>query len=71
MERLNPIFRLLNLCGGSFVLCKTDAFHAIGRAMTLYKHYCYEQGKKIPIAFREQILENLHELDERNGRSLF
>lgn len=30
MERINPIFRLLNLCGGAFIVCKKEAFDSIG-----------------------------------------
>ena len=29
LERLNPIFRFLNLCGGAFLLCQSEAFRAI------------------------------------------
>jgi hypothetical protein len=29
--------------------------------MARYKDYCYEQGKMIPISFREQILPGLSE----------
>lgn len=30
MERINPVFRLLNMSGGAFLLCRKDAFDAIG-----------------------------------------
>ena len=30
MERLNSIFRLLNLSGGAFILCHREAFQAVG-----------------------------------------
>ena len=30
MERLNPFFRLLGLCGGVFILCRREAFRAVG-----------------------------------------
>ncbi len=30
MERLNPLFRMLNLCGGYYILCKADYFIDIG-----------------------------------------
>lgn len=30
MERLNPLFRFLNLSGGAFLFCRADAFRAIG-----------------------------------------
>ncbi len=32
-----------------------------GEPMALYKHYCYELGKMIPISFREQILPGTFE----------
>ena len=39
MERLNPVFRLLKLCGGAFLLCRRDAFEAIGGfSMSLYAY---------------------------------
>jgi len=30
MERINPVFRILNMSGGAFLLCRKDAFDAIG-----------------------------------------
>lgn len=30
LERLNPLFRLLGLCGGVFLLCEREAFQNIG-----------------------------------------
>lgn len=30
MERLNPLMRLLKFCSGAFLLCRADAFRAIG-----------------------------------------
>lgn len=30
MERLNPLFRLFNWGGGVFLLCRADAFQAVG-----------------------------------------
>jgi len=29
LERMNPFFRLLKLCGGAFILCNRDAFETI------------------------------------------
>ncbi len=41
MERLNPIFRLFNWSGGVFLLCRGDAFQAIGGFST--RLYAYEE----------------------------
>jgi len=39
MERLNPLLRLLKICGGAFLLCKADAFRTIdGFSLTLYAY---------------------------------
>ena len=39
MERLNPLLRVLKICGGAFLLCKADAFRAIdGFSLTLYAY---------------------------------
>jgi len=39
MERLNPLLRILKICGGAFLLCKADAFRAIdGFSLTLYAY---------------------------------
>jgi glycosyltransferase involved in cell wall biosynthesis len=67
IERLNPLFRLLNLCGGYYILCKADAFHAIGGFSTdLYaledidfvlrlKRYGQSVGKKFKILHRHPV----------------
>ncbi len=47
MERLNPLFRLFNLCGGAFLFCRRDAYRAIGGFST--ELYAYEE---IDFAFR-------------------
>jgi len=41
MERLNPLFRLLKLCGGAFLLCRKDAFMSISGFST--RLYAYEE----------------------------
>ena len=41
MERLNPLFRLFNWSGGAFILCKREAFQAIGGFSTSL--YAYEE----------------------------
>lgn len=58
MERLNPLFRIFNWCGGAFLLCRTEAFHAVGGfSLDLYafeeidfvirlKRYGRTQGKQ-------------------------
>ena len=39
MERLNPLFRILKLSGGAFLLCRKDAFEAInGFSQGLYAY---------------------------------
>lgn len=39
MERLNPLFRLFNLCGGAFLLCERSAFEMIrGFSLDLYAY---------------------------------
>jgi glycosyltransferase involved in cell wall biosynthesis len=41
MERLNPLFRLFNWCGGALLLCQREAFQAIGGFSTSL--YAYEE----------------------------
>lgn len=41
MERLNPLFRLFNWCGGAFLLCQHEAFQSIGGFSTSL--YAYEE----------------------------
>ncbi|MBX2818601.1 MAG: glycosyltransferase [Rhodothermaceae bacterium] len=41
MERLNPLFRLLKLCGGAFLLCRKEAFVSISGFST--RLYAYEE----------------------------
>jgi glycosyltransferase involved in cell wall biosynthesis len=41
MERLNPLYRLLSLCGGAFLLCHREAFGAIAGFST--KLYALEE----------------------------
>lgn len=30
LERLNPVFRIFGYCGGAYLLCRADAFRAVG-----------------------------------------
>jgi glycosyltransferase involved in cell wall biosynthesis len=41
MERLNPLFRLFNWCGGAFILCQREAFQSISGFSTAL--YAYEE----------------------------
>lgn len=41
MERLNPLFRLFNWCGGAYLLCRAEAFHQLGGFSTGL--YTYEE----------------------------
>ena len=67
MERLNPLFRLFKFCGGAFILCRADAFRAIGGFSTgLYayeeidfvirlKRYARKQGKSFKILHQHPV----------------
>jgi glycosyltransferase involved in cell wall biosynthesis len=68
MERLNPIFRLLNLCGGVFILCQREAFQSIqGFSTNLYayeeldfvirlKKYGRLRGMKFTVLHRHPVI---------------
>ncbi len=68
MERLNPFFRLFNLCGGAFLLCRSEAFRSIeGFSTNLYayeeidfvirlKRYGRKRGKKFTTLYRHPVL---------------
>ncbi|MEL6822388.1 MAG: glycosyltransferase, partial [Calditrichota bacterium] len=61
MERLNPLFRLLNFCGGAYLLVERDAFESIGGfSIGLYayeeidfvmrlKRYARKKGKRFMV----------------------
>lgn len=68
MERLNPISRLLNLCGGAFILCEREAFESIhGFSTNLFayeevdfiirlKRYGRRDGKKFCVLQRNPVI---------------
>ncbi|MDR8394541.1 glycosyltransferase [Aliifodinibius sp. S!AR15-10] len=68
MERLNPLFRFFNWCGGAFLLCETKAFRAIGGfSIELYayeeidflirlKRYGRKQGKKFIVLHQNPVI---------------
>ena len=68
MERLNPLFRLLNWSGGAFLLVRRDAFQAIGGFSTdLYayeevdfvirlKRYGRKHGKRFTVLHRHPVI---------------
>jgi glycosyltransferase involved in cell wall biosynthesis len=75
MERLNPFFRLLNISGGVFLLCRRDAFQSIrGFSTSLYafeefdfifrlKKYGRSQGKKFTIIHRHPVITSGRKAD--------
>jgi len=68
MERLNPLFRLFNLCGGAFLLCQAEAFHTVrGFSIELYayeeidfvlrlKRYGRKMGKRFTVLHRHPVV---------------
>lgn len=68
MERLNPLFRLFNFCGGAYLLVRREAFENIGGFSTgLYayeeidfvlrlKHYARKQGKRFTVLHRHPVI---------------
>ena len=68
MERLNPIFRLLNIAGGVCLLCEREAFEQIGGfSLDLYayeefdfirrlKRYGKSQGKRFTVLHQHPVI---------------
>ncbi len=68
MERMNPIYRLFNIAGGAFLLCRRNAFQAIGGFSTaLYafeeidfvirlKRYGRQRGQQFIVLYRHPVI---------------
>ena len=68
LERLNPVFRILNLCGGAFLLCSAEAFRSInGFSPDLYayeevdfvirlKRFGRKKGRKFKVLHRNPVI---------------
>ncbi|MEM7029562.1 MAG: glycosyltransferase [Chloroflexota bacterium] len=68
MERLNPIFRALNVSGGAFILCRTTAFQAMqGFSTSLYayeevdfiirlKHFGRRRNQKFIVLYQNPVI---------------
>lgn len=77
MERLNPLFRIFNLCGGAFLLCQSEAFHAVGGfSIELYayeeidfvlrlKRYGRKTGKRFNVLHRHSVVTSGRKGDYR------